>query len=108
MKTCVDCGASLGHGTRFRCLRCWREYNRAGDRLTPTETQLYAALVGAVGDVLSYADLVRELEYCPVGKASDSLLIRTHIHNLRRKVGHGEIGSRRGQGYYWAAQRTAS
>ena len=76
--------------------------------MTPTEAQIYAALVNADGQVLSYADLVRELEYCPVGKAADSLLIRTHIHNLRRKVGHGEIGSRRGQGYYWAAQRTAS
>ena len=73
--------------------------------LTPTEKQLYAAIVNADGAVMSPADLIREIGYHPVGNGSDSLLVRSHIHNLRAKVGAQEVGTRRGKGYYWANRR---
>ena len=99
MKTCVDCSAHLGRGGRKRCLGCWRAHCHIGPYgLSPAEAQIYAAIVNADGQVMNYADLVRSLGYCPVGNASDSTLIRTHIHNLRRKLPRGEIGSWRGLG----------
>lgn len=74
--------------------------------LTPTEKQLYAAIVNADGRVVAVRDLVRAIGHNPMFDRSDSTLIRAHISNLRRKVGSDVIGSGQGLGgYYWREGR---
>ena len=74
--------------------------------MTPTEAQLYAAIVNADGRVVPVRDLVRAIGYQPTFDYSDSTLIRRHIFNLRGKVGRDVIGSGHGMGgYYWREGR---
>ena len=105
MKACAQCGVKIEkprHDQKCCSWACRRALG--GGTLTLSEARLYAALVNADGAVVPYADLVTELGYEPMRGRSDSVLVRTHIFNIRRKLGEREIGSGNGLfGYYWTA-----
>jgi len=77
------------------------------ERLTNTELLFYDAIRNADGRVVSPRELV-SLVYGGHGSyQADSIAVRTHVFNLRRKLGHEEAGRIRsawGAGYYFAVE----
>lgn len=67
--------------------------------LTPIEYDLLSCLAHIPGRVVEYADIAYHTHKCAVDKAEAHALLKTHIQNLRRKVGSGYIVSVRGIGY---------
>lgn len=67
--------------------------------LTPIEYDLLRCLAQVPGRVIEYADIVYHTHKYTVDKPEAHALLKTHIQNLRRKVGPGYIVSIRGTGY---------
>lgn len=67
--------------------------------LTPTEYDLLQCLAEAQGGMLTYAEIARRVYRQAVDEAAAHQLIKTHIHNLRRKVGPQLIVNVRSTGY---------
>jgi DNA-binding response OmpR family regulator len=70
--------------------------------LTPTEFRLLASLARRAGEVVSHAEILSDVWGATVGDSPD--IVRTHIRNLRRKLGDtgGQprlVQARRGVGY---------
>lgn len=67
--------------------------------LTPIEYDLLSYLAHVPGRVVEYADIAYHTHKYAVDKPEAQVLLKTHIQNLRRKVGSGYIVSVRGIGY---------
>jgi Response regulators consisting of a CheY-like receiver domain and a winged-helix DNA-binding domain len=67
--------------------------------LTPTEYNLLSCLAHVPGCVVEYADIAYHTHKYRADKPEAHSLLKTHIQNLRRKVGAGYIVSVRGIGY---------
>lgn len=70
--------------------------------LTPREFQLASILAESPGDLISAADLVARLALSDVRVTENA--VEVLIGRLRRKLGDGVIGTRRGFGYFLAEE----
>lgn len=68
-------------------------------RLTPIEYDLLACLANAQGRVLGYSEIVQQTHKHDVDKNEAQGLLKTHIQNLRRKIGAEYVVSVRSTGY---------
>jgi DNA-binding response OmpR family regulator len=72
--------------------------------LTPTETHILSILASNAGQYITPRNLVTQVYGYDVTNQEAADIIRVHIHNLRRKFDHAELGppyivSSRGRGY---------
>jgi DNA-binding response OmpR family regulator len=67
--------------------------------LTSTEYALLHCLAQAQGRVLDYAEMIRQIYGYSVERAEARQLLKTHAHNLRRKLGPRYLVNVRGIGY---------
>jgi DNA-binding response OmpR family regulator len=67
--------------------------------LTPTEYAIVCCLAESVGRMVTYSELARQVYRQSVGEADAHTLLKTHIHNLRRKLAPELIVNVRSTGY---------
>lgn len=67
--------------------------------LTPTEYAILCCLADNVGQMVTYGELARQVYHQLVNEGEAHILMKTHIHNLRRKIGAELIVNVRGTGY---------
>lgn len=67
--------------------------------LTPTEYALLCCLADGAGQMLTYGELARQVYRQPVDEGDAHVLLKTHIHNLRRKLAPEMIVNVRSVGY---------
>lgn len=67
--------------------------------LTPTEYGLICCLAENVGRMVSYNELARQVYQHSVSEGDTNILLKTHIHNLRRKLDPDLIVNVRSAGY---------
>ncbi len=67
--------------------------------LTPIEYDLLACLAQAEGRVIGYTEIVQQTHKHDADKSEAQGLLKTHIQNLRRKIGADYIVSVRSTGY---------
>jgi DNA-binding response OmpR family regulator len=74
-------------------------HNQQMIRLTPIEYDLLACLAHAEGRVMGYSEIVQQTHKHAADKTEAQGLLKTHIQNLRRKIGSDYIVSVRSTGY---------
>jgi DNA-binding response OmpR family regulator len=67
--------------------------------LTPIEHALLRCLAYEPGKLHRYSDIVRSTHALDVDDSEAHTLLRSHISNLRKKLGKGYLVNRRGRGY---------
>ncbi len=67
--------------------------------LTPIEHALLRCLAFEPGKLYRYSDIVRSTHALDVDNSEAHTLLRSHISNLRKKLGKGYLVNRRGRGY---------
>ncbi len=74
-------------------------HNQQTVHLTPIEYDLLACLGHAQGRVMGYSEIVQQTHKHEADKTEAQGLLKTHIQNLRRKIGSDYIVSIRSTGY---------
>jgi DNA-binding response OmpR family regulator len=74
-------------------------FNGQPVHLTPIEYELLACLAEARGRALSYQEIASHTHHHHVERSEAHGLLKTHVQNLRRKIGPDYIVSIRGTGY---------
>jgi two-component system, OmpR family, response regulator len=68
-------------------------------RVTPIEYAVLRYLAERPGQVQNYADIVRFSHKLDVNNDEAKIMLKTHVRNLRKKLGAGYIETERGIGY---------
>lgn len=68
-------------------------------QLTPIEYKLLRYLANMVGEICHSCDIVRVTHDIDVNDDQAQSLLKTHIRNLRKKIGHSYLVTERGTGY---------
>ncbi len=68
-------------------------------RVTPIEYAVLRYLAEHPGQVQRYADIVRFSHKLDVSNDEAKIMLKTHVRNLRKKLGEGYIETERGIGY---------
>jgi DNA-binding response OmpR family regulator len=67
--------------------------------VTPIEHSILRCLAETQGNVRGYSDIIRSTHHLDVEDNEAQIMLKTHIRNLRRKLGSNVIETERGIGY---------